>query len=161
MSIKIPDHYKQLRKRLAFDSISIGYASIELAPVKSLDALQQGYGIVPSGDTTDWQDEWVVIGNEGLCGDPIFIDATKEEYPVYTAAHGMGEWSPQLIAPSFSIFAKILEQLQSLARGRTTPVEMERNPLTNKERKAFLKSITRYDSSIDVSFWQSICETGT
>jgi hypothetical protein len=161
MSIKIPDHYKQLRKRLAFDSISIGYASIELAPVENLHAFQQGYGIVPSGDTTDWQDEWVVIGNEGLCGDPIFNDASKEEFPVYTAAYGMGEWSPQLIAPSFSSFVQILERLQSLARGRATPVEMERNPLTDKEQKAFLKSITRYDSNVDASFWQSICETGT
>ncbi len=157
----IPDRYKQMRAGVPFDRVSIGYGSIDLVPVDRLEALQQGYGIVPDGQMTDWHDEWFVIGTEGLCGDPIFIDASDESFPVYTAAHGMGEWRPQLIASSFQHFIQILQQLQELARGRATPVEMEKHSLTNTERQKFIDSIQRDNSDIDATFWASICEAET
>jgi hypothetical protein len=90
-----------MRTAVPFDSVSIGYASIHLAPVAELAAAQQGYSVIPEGNEIDWCDEWVVIGREGMCGDPIFIDTDDDDYPVYTAAHGMGEWSPHLsLSPS-------------------------------------------------------------
>jgi hypothetical protein len=159
--MSIPDRYKQLRAGVPFDGVSIGYGSVDLAPVIQLEAMQQGYSIVPAGQETDWHAEWVVIGTDGLCGDPIFIDTSIEGYPVYTAAHGMGEWSPQLIASSFQHFVQILERLQALARGRATPVQMDEHPLSNKERDAFIDSIRRDNSDVDVTFWETICETET
>jgi hypothetical protein len=156
--MNIPEHYKQLRAAVPFGSVSIGYASIDLSPVLELEAAQQGYSIVPVGQTTDWRAEWLVIGTEGLCGDPTFIDTSDERFPVYTAAHGIGEWSPQLVASSFRQFVQILERLQVLARGRTTPVEMEKHPLTNGEREAFINSIRRDSAEADVSFWKLVCE---
>ena len=160
MSVAIPDAYRQMRARVPFDSVEIGYASIHLAPVPELEAAQQGYSIVPGGET-DWKDEWVVIGYEGLCGDPIFIDTDDDEYPVYTAAHGMGEWSPRLIAFTFRHFVQILEQLQVLARGRSNPVELEGNPITDEEREAFMEIIRRDSPDIDFTFWETVCETET
>jgi hypothetical protein len=161
MSFTIPDSYKQMQADVPFDSVSIGYASIDLAPFSELAALQQGYSIIPAGQTTDWRDEWLVIGTEGLCGDPIFIDTNAESFPVYTAAHGMGEWSPQLIASSFQHFIQILQRLQELAHGRATPVQREQHPLSPKERQAFIDSIRRDSSELDVTFWDAICETET
>jgi hypothetical protein len=161
MSINIPERYKQLRMAVPFESVSIGYGSIDLTPVEELEAVQQGYGIVPTGSKTDWRNEWIVIGNEGLCGDPIFIDTSDENYPVYTAGHGMGEWTPQLIASSFSNFVQTLNRLQVLARGRTNPVEIEKKPITDKEREEFFNSIHRDSSAVDVTFWKMICETET
>ena len=158
-TMNIPEHYKQLRAAVPFDSVSIGYASIDLSPVAELEAAQRGYSIVPAGQTTDWRAEWLVIGSEGLCGDPIFIDTSDASFPVYTAAHGMGEWSPQVVASSFRHFIQILERLQVLARGRATPVEMEKHPLPDSEREAFIDSIRRDSADADVSFWELICET--
>ena len=146
---------------MPFESVSLGYSSIDLAPVGGLEALQQGYSIIPAGQTTDWHDEWVVIGTEGLCGDPIFIDTSVASYPVYTAAHGMGEWSPQHIASSFQHFIQILQRLQELARGRATPKEIEKHPLTDTERQRFIDSIRRDSSDVDVTFWEVVCETET
>ncbi len=159
--MSIPDRYKQLRAGVPFDGVSIGYGSVDLAPVDQLETMQQGYSIVPAGQETDWHLEWVVIGTDGLCGDPIFIDTSIASYPVYTAAHGMGEWSPQLIASTFQHFIRILERLQVLARGRATPVQMEEHPLSDKEREAFIDSIRRDSSDVEVTFWETICETET
>jgi hypothetical protein len=150
-----------MRTAVPFDSVSIGYASIHLAPVAELAAAQQGYSVIPEGNEIDWCDEWVVIGREGMCGDPIFIDTDDDDYPVYTAAHGMGEWSPHLIAFTFRHFIQIVQQLQVLARGRSNPVEVERHPITDEERDALIKFIRRDSPDVDFAFWETIYETET
>lgn len=156
MSVAIPDRYKRLRAGVPFDSVSIGYASIHLEPVRELETAQQGYGVIPEGDETDWRDEWVVIGHEGGLGDPIFIDTDDDEYPVYTAAHGMGEWTPQLIAFTFRHFIQILQHLQVLARGRSNPVELQRHPISEQEHRSFIEFIRRDSPDVDFSFWEAI-----
>ena len=52
----------------------------------------------------EWKKTWVVIANEDLNGDPIFIDLDDSRLPVYTAPHGAGHWEPVLLASSFSGF---------------------------------------------------------
>jgi len=71
----------------------------------------------------------------------------------------MDKWSPQVIASSFRHFVQILERLQVLARGRATPVQMEKHPLTDSERESFIDSIRRESADANVSFWELICET--
>jgi len=159
MTVTIPEQFKKLRAAVSFDSVSIAYVSVCLSPVAELQAAQQGYSSIPEGDETDWRDEWVVVGYEDLCGDPIFIDISDDGFPVYTAAHGMGEWSPQPIAGTFQHFIEILQQLQLLARGRTTPVEIEKHPIAEQELESFLTFIRRGSPEADLTFWQSICET--
>jgi len=161
MSVTIPDRFKKIRATVPFDSVAIGYASILLAPVAKLEAAQQGYSLVPEGEVTDWRDEWVVIGFGGMRGDPIFIDTVNDDYPVYTAAHGMGEWNPQLIAFTFRHFAQILLRLETLARGRFNPIELERHPITDQERESFMEFIRHDSPDIDFAFWETLFETET
>jgi hypothetical protein len=40
----------------------------------------------------DWKPNWLVIGFEDLCGDPLFVDIESAGFPVFTAAHGMENW---------------------------------------------------------------------
>jgi hypothetical protein len=41
----------------------------------------------------DWQENWFVIGyDEEIGGDPLCIDIANDDYPVFTAEHGIGEW---------------------------------------------------------------------
>ena len=150
-----------MRAEVTFDRVSLGYTTIHLTPVAGLNAAQQGYGIVPDGSDTDWRDEWVVVGYEGMSGDPIFIDTDDDDYPVYTAAHGMGSWNPKLIAFTFLDFVQILGQLQVLARGRANPVELKRRPVSADESDGFIEFIRRDSPDVDFSFWKLLYETET
>jgi hypothetical protein len=159
VSVSVPDRYKQLRSATALDAVSIGYSSVHLAPASELEAAQQGYGVILEGDASGWRPEWTVIGYEGLCGDPIFIDTDDDDYPVYTAEHGTGEWSPRLIAFTFSHFVQILQRLQALARDRANPLALEQHPITASERASFIDFIRTQSPNIDFPFWEMLLET--
>ena len=157
MSIEIPEQYRRARAAITFDGVSIGFDSLDLVPAGDLEAAQLGYGIVPEGQESDWQPNWVVIGHEGRCGDPIFIDTNDEHFPVYTAAHGMGEWDPELIASSFQNLVQILQRFQALARGRENPILLDKNPLSDTERDEFLEWIESENPDLDSDFWDQLC----
>jgi hypothetical protein len=76
--------------------VSLGMETIRLYPGSALQALQIGYSIRPTGEyltgtmAGDWRKEWVVIGYAESCGDPIFIDSSRNGFPVYTAMHSEG-----------------------------------------------------------------------
>ena len=154
MSSTIPDAYHKLRRVVPFDRVSIGYGTIDLIPARDLASAQQGYGDADCG----WQPEWLVVGHEELCGDPLFIDTDDEDFPVYTAEHGTGAWRPRLIAFSFRHFGQILEHLSELSRGRSNPVELERRPVSASERVAFMEFIRRDSPDVDFGFWESLLE---
>jgi hypothetical protein len=65
--------------------------------VDELDQGQIGYSVddnnnsLITGQEGDWKDEWLVIGVDGLIGDPIFVDTSSKKLQVLTAAHGEGE----------------------------------------------------------------------
>lgn len=154
--IPIPERFRQLRAAAATNRVSIGYSGICLFPLDQLQAAQQGYGIIPEGDETDWRPEWVVVGNEELCGDPVFIDIDDDEFPVYTAAHGMENWRPQLLAFSFRHFLQIMEQLQELSRRRANPVQLQNHPVTQEENDAFVEFIRHQSPDVDFHFWRGL-----
>ena len=124
-----------------------------------LEAAQQGYGVLPEGEASQWRAEWTVIGHEGLCGDPLFIDTDDEDYPVYTAERGTGEWNPRLIAFTFNHFVRILQRLQALAQGRDNPVRLKRHPITDSEQASFMEFIRSQSPNIDFDFWETMLQT--
>jgi len=150
--VTIPEPYRKLRGALSVDKVSIGYSSIELARPGELPSAQQGYA------GGDWQAEWLVIGHEGLCGDPLFIDTEDDDLPVYIADHGEGSWTPRLIAFSFRHFGEILDRLGKLSRDRTNPVQLERHPVSDGERISFMEFIRRESPDVDFGFWESLFE---
>jgi hypothetical protein len=85
---------------------------VELYAPAELEAGQVGYSVDVEGRSLiggdgGWRAEWVVIGIETLLGDPIFVDVTTPQLPVFTAMHGMGKWDPELIADSLEQFLGI------------------------------------------------------
>lgn len=86
------------------------------------------------------------------------IDTDDGDFPVYTAAHGMSEWSPHLIAFSFRHFLDILHQVRRVARGRETPVALERNPISDAEREEVFSYICRNNPDISMDFWEVFLE---
>ena len=71
-----------------------------------LEEAQHGYSFNPltGEDLTSgaggWRRSWVVIGADEDLGDPLFVDISDERLPVYTAAHGQGDWDPSRFARS-------------------------------------------------------------
>jgi hypothetical protein len=157
VSESIPEQFKQLRGAGGLDRVSIGYGSIELVPLAELPSAQQGY-VDPGDQSSGWQPEWLVIGHEGLCGDPLFIDTDDDDFPVYAGEHGTGAWQPRLIAFSFRHFGQILERLKQLSQGRSNPVEFERHPISAGERVSFMEFIRRDSPDVDFGFWESLLE---
>jgi hypothetical protein len=140
-------------------SITIGYNGIDLCGEDRIEENQVGYSISSSGVTFvganngDWKNEWVVIGRETCCGDPIFIDTSIPEFPVYTAVHGEGCWSPALISSSYRGLLKITEQLAVLAKGREYPKLLESKPMTQNEYDEFLRQVTNQGELENSLFW--------
>ncbi|HEX9062466.1 MAG TPA: SMI1/KNR4 family protein, partial [Clostridia bacterium] len=96
------------------------YVNFELFPLDQLDKEQVGYSIdnnvnsLITGEDGSWDNNWLVIGYETLCGDPIIIDLSEDGYPVTRLIHGMGSWEGGTYL-SFSIdsFYNILKGLNN------------------------------------------------
>jgi hypothetical protein len=64
-------------------------------PDEIVDA-QIGYSIDLNGNPLtgdnegDWKESWFVIGHDLEVGDPIFVDLSNPNYPVFIAEHGLG-----------------------------------------------------------------------
>lgn len=156
----------ELTRRLAYvKSVSFGYTGIHIYQSEELKDVQVGYSISLNGDSLidgvpgSWQKNWIVVGCEELCGDPIFADVSSEDCPVYTAMHGEGSWTPNLIADSIEGFAKALESVATIASNRATPVELEKNPLSIPELNEVLDKIQRNNPTADINFWQEFLST--
>jgi len=140
--------------------VSFGYSSIHVLRPNELSQGQIGYGIDPEGELLwgdavgDWKKSWLVIGYEGMCGDPIFIDTEASGYPVFTAIHGQGDWNPKLIAVSLDAFGAALSAVALAAKGRDNPAALEKNPISETERDAVLATIRRRNAAADLYFWR-------
>jgi hypothetical protein len=142
--------------------VSFGYATIHVYRPPELKSGQVGYSISPTGESLvgdkdgDWSRAWLVIGYDETCGDPIFIDRSKERYPVYTAIIGKGRWDPVPIAVSLQAFGRALSAIATVATGREYPVALEQNPLPAAERDKALAAIRQDNPQIGLDFWQTL-----
>jgi len=152
---------------VGFDRIDYGVGGIALLSPAELEQGQIGYSVTPQGTTLigdgdgDWQFNWLVIGYETACGDPIFMSVVPP-HPVYTAMHGQGSWNAKLVAPSLDIFWKCLEVFLQFATGRGSPVQVDANPPSDDEVAAYLQSIDQLcNGDADAhDFWLVQAEIG-
>ena len=145
---------------ISLEPVSFGWMAVRIRAPEEREEAQVGYSVDLDGKSLvgneegSWKENWVVIGNEDLTGNPIFVDAGIETYPVYTAVHGMGSWEPILIAGSIGGFAEALRAIAVLSEGRGNPEELKANALPSKERDEAIRKIRELDPSIDISFWE-------
>ena len=152
--------YKDLLAKTNLHKVSIGSTGINIYSEPELLPGQIGYSIGSDGESLagqnegDWKQEWLVIGHEDCCGDPIFVDLQSVAFPVYTALHGIGEWRANRIADSFEAFGKSLMIISDIAIGREDPVKLEKNPVNPVERKKALDNIKQLNPTSDIEFWE-------
>jgi hypothetical protein len=107
--------YIEELKDIPFNEITIGLTTIYIFSEDKINENQIGYSVDSEDQSLvgesngDWKKNWLVIGCESLCGDPLFIDIETENFPVFTAMHGVGSWDGKLIADNFKSFIKSLE----------------------------------------------------
>lgn len=125
LSLKIPDIVHDLIKTVPFKKVVLGFLELHFFNDNELEEAQLGYRVDLDcqplvGDIEgDWRDEWWVIAYEDLNGDPIFADISNDDFPIYTAMHGVGKWEPELISTTFKNFIRALSYIHNIS------VEME------------------------------------
>ena len=138
-------------------SVTFRFRTLHVVDANGLDGAQLGYSRGPDGEDLagdlpgDWQATWVVIGHEDQCGDPLFVDTSDSELPVFTAPHGEGAWRPQMIAESLGQFSKALRYLKAVTQGRETPLEFANNPVDDVD--AVLEKLGELTACPDEPFW--------
>lgn len=151
--------YSGLRSKAGFDEVSFGSRTVRLFKDEEIPEAQTGYGVDEEGRPLtgavegDWKESWLVIADEDLCGDPIFIDTDEKGCPVYTAAHGEGSWEPERIAVSSGSFVKALKYISEVSKDRENPVKLENNPLSEEERKSVVDRISSDNEGLCADFW--------
>ena len=155
------EQYIEIRRGVPLEEVSFGYQAVKLFPADEVQEAQLGYSVGDAGEdftgenAGDWKRSWLVIGYEDLLGDPLFVDLSAPELPVYTVAHGEGEWNPVLVASSFNGFIAALKEVECASKGRRNPVEAERNPLPDSERQRVLSRIAELNGDAPLEFWES------
>lgn len=138
--------YTDWRTTLDFDTVEYGGLGVHIAKPENLSREQVGFLVSSCGESLagvrpgDWRPEWMVIGHNTWCGDPIF---TSRESPhlVFTAMHGEGSCTPKLVAPTIGLFGQCLKLFKQFAARRSSPADLEANPPTLQEQSQFLQQI--------------------
>lgn len=98
------------------DEIEVGISDIVLATKDEIEDYQLGYKVngVTGEKIDDWfGEEYVVIGEDTACGDPIIAKIDEDNIPIYWMIHD--DWtSLTRIADSFEIFLQILEMIEEI-----------------------------------------------
>lgn len=139
---------KALEKVFNIDinNIEIGLSDIHIYGKDEIEEAQAGYRYngLTGEPIEDWiGDEYIVIGNDSCCGDPIIAKIDEEELPIYSMFHD--NWvSLQIIANSLEQFTNILKKL-------------DETDLADKEEcKNIFKSIKQEVPNISYDYWEGL-----
>lgn len=97
------------------NDIEIGISEIHLYSSDEMNEAQIGYQIDTDGnEIKEWIGKnYLVIGNDSCCGDPIIVKTDEDKLPVYSMFHD--DWdSIELIANSFKQYISILEKINGI-----------------------------------------------
>jgi hypothetical protein len=87
------------------------------------------------------------------------MDTSEPALPIYTAMHGEGHWNAERISVSLDAFLESLAEFSRLSAGRTCPVDLEKNPLDDQSRTAFLMQVSSLNKrQLSTSFWSALLE---
>lgn len=162
--MKVPVGYYKIPEGLPAE-VSFGCGGIRLFAAAEIEKGQVGYSVAPDGSSLcsdedgAWRSNWLVIGYETGCGDPLFIDTNVTVTPVFTAMHGQGAWKPVQVAASVEAFAKCINEFSRIAMRRSNPVERENNPVGDSERRSFLRRVADLNQASSApEFWEVLLE---
>jgi len=160
----IPQRYREFLATLPLLEVSYGCGGIKLLAADELEKGQLGYSVAQNGASLcstgpgGWHPDWIVIGHDTACGDPLLIDTGDPTLPLFTALSGQGQWEPLPVAISMDVFARCLVEFARIAERRKNPAEKDRNPLPDQERNNFLLFIANMNLGQQHEFWTALLD---
>jgi hypothetical protein len=127
------------------EDISISVSDIHLYSRKEIQDAQKGYRVDEDGNyIEEWiGDNYIVIGCDSCCGDPIIADLSDEKLPVYSMFHD--DWSSlDKITDSFSSFIDILNKIK------------ETDLSDENARNSLISDITKIVPKEGVEYWEAL-----
>lgn len=122
---------------------------------------QVGYSVDSNGnslvseDKGSWKSEWIVIGYETLCGDPIIIDTSEIDFPVSSLMHGMGTWDGgTYLSESLDKFTNSMKKINELIYEKTMENTVPR--ISCKDLDNLIGEIIKEDEYGDLDSWKSL-----
>lgn len=144
------DNFEKIFNR-SLDFVNVGLSDIELYSREEIEDVQNEYRYLKRNGEKNksWiGEEYVVIGIDTCCGDPIIAKVDDEKIPIYYMMHGISR-SLELISDSFDNFMKILELIESV------------NLLDFQEIEQVLLKIQEIVPAIEVDkYWRVLLQTG-
>ena len=129
------------------NDVEIGVSDIHLYSKNEIENAQIGYRVDDKGNSIkEWiGDNYIVIGNDSCCGDPIITDLSDDKLPVYSMFHD--DWnSLQQITTDFEQYIEILNKIDETDLSN----ENEKNELIS-----YIKKIVPEDG---IEYWSSIIQ---
>jgi len=107
--LKVPDKIFNID----INDIEVGISEIHIYTKDEIEEAQAGYRYngVSKEKNEEWiGEEYIVIGNDSCCGDPIIAKIDEEEIKIYSMFND--DWSSlQLIASTFEQFINFLKKI--------------------------------------------------
>lgn len=130
------------------NDVEVGVSQIHLYSSEEINEAQIGYQIDSNGNKIkEWiGSNYIVVGNDSCCGDPIIVKIDKEELPVYSMFND--DWnSLELIANSFKQYISILERIDN------TDLE------DKDECKNILENIKNIVTNVSYDYWEGLIKS--
>ncbi|QYK11774.1 hypothetical protein K0I63_13475 [Shewanella rhizosphaerae] len=143
--------------------VFFGSNGFNIADEENINDFQLGYSVDSDGGDIsgshegDWQKNWIVIGTDTEVGDPFFVDTSEASLPVYTAMHGMGEWSAELVSNSLVSFLDALSYLNDISKQDFARIDPDENTVTDPKELAAIERKLQ-DISGEKYYWQNFIE---
>lgn len=152
---------KNLKEAKHLSSIIEDLIGFQLFDLDQLEKGQIGYRIDSEGNTLvsneegSWEETWVVIGYETLCGDPIVVDLGEEGYPVFLLMHGMGSWEGgSSLAESIILFYHAVNDIYKFI---TENGLLEGNsPIHRNNLKLLIDKLLEENEYVDFCTWEAL-----
>ncbi len=137
------------------------FTNFQIFNLQELKEEQIGYSIDSNGNSLvsneegSWEEEWIVIGQETLCGDPIIIDTKEVGFPIFTLMHGMGDWNAgSCLSASIGKFTNEIKQINKFICERNKENTTPR--VTCESLDNLIYEMIEEDEDGDVDTWKSM-----
>ncbi len=140
-------------------SVAMGYREVRLFAPEELESAQLGYSCGPNGEDLtgrergDWRPFWLVFASEDELGDPIFVNLGRSPWPVFTAMHGDGSWTPVMLADSFETFTRAFAAAGALSDRRLEPGRARGNRRTATNSRNSTAVLDEFPAKADADWW--------
>ena len=173
---RVPQWLNNTVKQFIENAIVSGDAALPFhyPPIQQLDSFQIGFrqhGIsgksLVSTKSGDWQPSWYVVARNQF-DDPFFIDANEmlQNFPVYYAPIGAGQWTALQVAPNIERLSQLLLALHNFAddelAAQFIEVEMDSpNELwqevikSRRNRQNLADELAQSDTPYNADDWQT------